>query len=193
MRKIISTGLQRYEFMKRSELKAGEKAMQFTPVAAKQLIETLLKNMATNNSLRELLGATSGFAILSKLGNAEVSAQLANRLVSGEIIVIQSSGLVQSGGQVAGKPPSEPKKDDTPPPTKVRETTSEDKIHWVRIEVIDPDTLPISGVQLELKLPDSNPKVYDAGKNGVVYLKNIKPGQCELNIILSSDVYEVVE
>jgi len=179
--------------MKRGELKSGEKPMPFTQVAAKQLVETLLKNMSANSNLRALLGETSGFAILSKLGNAEVSAQLTSRLVSGEIVVIQSSGLVQSGGQGAKKPPSEPKKDDTPPPTKVRETTSEDKIHWARFEVIDTDTLPISGVQLELKLPDSNPKMYDAGKNGVVYLKNIKPGQCELNIILSSDVYEVVE
>ncbi len=193
MRRIISSGLQRYEFMKRSELKAGEKPIHFTPVAAKQLIETLLKSMTANNSLRALLNEVSAFAILSKLGNQEVSAQLTSRLVSDEIVVVQSSGLVQTGKHAGAKQAGTPGKDDTPPPAKIRESTGEDDIHWVRFEVIDPDTLPVSGVQLELKLPDSNPKMYDAGKTGVVYLKDIKPGQCELNIILSSDVYEVVE
>jgi hypothetical protein len=190
---MISSGLQRYEFMKRAELKTGEKAMQFTPVAAKQLIEVLLKNMAANNSLRALLGEVSAFAILSKLGNQEVSAQLVNRLVSGEIAVVQSSALAPVGKHNGDKKEATPTKDDIPPATKIRESTDEDRIHSVRFEIVDPDNRPLSGVKLELTLPGSNPKVFDGGKMGIVYLTKLKPGQCDLNMILSSEVYEVVE
>jgi hypothetical protein len=64
--------------------------------------------------------------------------------------------------------------------------------HWIQIQVVDDDDLPVPGVAMELKLPNGRVSRVRADSQGVVYVSDIDAGQCELRLTqFDAEVWEM--
>lgn len=189
MRHTIFSGAQRYTFMKKSDLQAGETPLALTEVKARNVIAAMMQKPKTNQALRNLLKEVSAFAVLAKLGDKEVSAQLVKRLVSGDIKVIVAGAAAAAGQK---KNADEPQAGKAEPPPKVSEATAEDAVHWIKFKVVDEKDKLLEGIKLNLAFSGKDPKTHGA-EGGFLHLKNLKPGTCDVKAVESKILYEVIE
>lgn len=187
MRHVISKGAQRYILMKRPDLQPGETPMALTPVSARQIIDPMMQNPMSNRILRTLLKEVSAFAVLAKLGDKEVSAQLVKRMVSGEIKVIAIDPAAVAGHKKKVEPPKEDK-----PAPRVLAATAQDDVHWIKFKVVDEKDQPLKGIKLNLAFAGKAAKPYDVG-GAFLHIKELAPGTCDIKSVDSDGVYEVVE
>lgn len=55
--------------------------------------------------------------------------------------------------------------------------------HWIQIEVVDDEGLPVPNVLVEIKKPDGRLTTQRTSSEGVLYLADLDPGQCEIRLL----------
>lgn len=189
MRITIPVGTEEYLFTSRSDLLPDETPMMFTDDSAGRLVDAIMGNPATNQSLRHLIDSVSSFSILSKLGNVEVSAQIVRRLLSGEIAVVPISQTTLHG-PMWDKEEAEPEQ--TEPPPDVVATTADEDIHWIKFKLVNEKDQPVQGTKLNLAISGKAVMTHDVD-GAFLHLKDLPPGTCDIKSLEVDGVYEVIE
>lgn len=113
---------------------------------------------------------------------------LAAVLVSGRVQAVRTGDwrkLPTSGSAQPGEE-EEPEEEEKSPPLTDEKT-------WIKFEVVDADSgAPVKGVTLKVKLPDGQTRNATTDGAGVIEIKDIPPGTCEIDRMIDSDTLEVV-
>jgi hypothetical protein len=66
-------------------------------------------------------------------------------------------------------------------PNKAKKEKPQDpNLHWVKFEIKDDKGTPLSKITLKVKLPSGSIEQKTSDETGIINVKNIKPGKCEL-------------
>lgn len=74
------------------------------------------------------------------------------------------------------------------------ETPAEsDELTWIKFEVVDDETGdPVKGVTLKVKLPDGSIRNATTDASGMIEIRDIPAGTCDIERMIDSDTLEVV-
>jgi hypothetical protein len=208
VRSILSSGLRTIELLRPGDAGGTEGA---TPVrdrmAATHLLRSFARDPLNVGVLRRTLAVELGAQRVARMADQEVVDRLARQVAGGRI---QVASLAASRAAVprrslvwehpfAGQVTEEKVGNDqeaatgggaaaaTPEPTQTAAS-------WIRFRVIDDATdQPVAGVTLTLKLPDGKTQDVTSGDDGVIELKGLPSGTCDIQKMSDSEAWEVVQ
>lgn len=189
MRRSLYIATDVYEIFPRRDLRAKETPIRFPDeVVAFHFLHRLLSERWNQQVLRLTLHAEGlGAHQTAHILDDDLCRRLARDLAKGHIMV--SAVPKASGRAVVIERREEDEEEDVatgPLPPK------EEK-HWIAIQVVDDESgKPLSGVPLEVKLPDGRAVVRKTGGDGTLHFSDLDPGTCSILKIMDDEALEVV-
>jgi hypothetical protein len=55
-------------------------------------------------------------------------------------------------------------------------------LHWVKFQLKDDKGKPLANIVVKVKLPDDSIEEATSDKTGLIYIKNLKPGNCTIDL-----------
>ncbi len=186
MRRALRRDFSEYEVLTLRDMRPGDICEEFLSEAlALKFLRELARDGYNMRVLRAILAEGLFRPDLSGLDDHETLRQLAWQLVSGKIRITTARLRTGVGGE---KPPAEEEEPATPPPA------TEEPLHWIEFKVIDEETgEPISGVELKVKLTTGETKKYTTGGGGLISIRDIPAGTCDILEMNDDDALEVTE
>jgi hypothetical protein len=137
-------------------------------------------------NIRRILFGSSLNGGSSRLSDHQVLEQLAWRLVSGQLRILELPLEMPAWSHVE---PAAEEEEAAPAPAAVPEAE-----HWIKLQIVDEDTNePVEGVPLKIKLPSGEVKEVKSDNNGTIEVKGVPEGTWDIEEMLDSDALEVVK
>jgi hypothetical protein len=125
---------------------------------------------------------------VEQVKDEDVIRQTAHALVTGRLVVEQLTRIPLRSRGPATTRPSEA----VPPPEETPAATTEDKLKWIRFRVVDDETDErLANVKLTLTLSDGSQQKASTNAEGVVYIKGLPDGSCDIAEIEYDEPLEV--
>lgn len=132
--------------------------------------------------------------------NVERACRLLARELAGGRLRLVRREIQPHWGAGGGGPGGGQGADDEPdarprPRSGSRGPAEEDETrHWIKIRVVDDDTdEPLRGVPMRLKLPDGKVARYTTDGDGMVSIRELPDGSCDLEALLDKLALEVIK
>jgi type VI secretion system secreted protein VgrG len=158
---------------------------------------------ATVKGKTAVIEGMSGLTI--KVGGSFITLDSGGVYIQGGLVLINSGG-----GPLTGTAPSIVTPQKPTPPTEPMESTptgetaaedeaathdpnseeNKDKTHWIEVELVDEAGKPVTGVELEIKLPDGTLWTGTTDEKGRARADRIDQGNCGITFILDQDAWE---
>jgi len=167
------------------------------PVFAAELLERWIANRWRRDEvielIEELTGVDSGnlYQLRPRDLHAFVLPRIERALMTGELALVAPEVLPL--GKIQIVPSEEPVGKAPEPVTKEPEKKKEEKeLGWIDFRLIDQKGNPVSGKAWKIKLPDGTEREGVTGKDGLVRLRDIPEGTCEITYTeLAPDAWKV--
>lgn len=137
------------------------------------------------NGLRRLL-CSRGVTNIEHLSDDDVIRRTAQGLVAGRLVVQELSRIsLRARGRGTPKPQNDlPPPEETPAPSQTEETpvasTAQER-RWIRFRVVDDETDErLANVKLRLTLSDGSQQNATTNADGIVYIKDLPDGACDI-------------
>jgi len=207
VRSILSSGLRTMELLRRGEAAEGA-ALVRDRTAATNLLRSFARDALNMGTLRRALAAELGGQRVARMANQEVVDRLARRVAGGGLQVASLAGAraavprrVRAWDRPFAGPASEAKVDTQQEPAAtgnapaaVAPDTAQTVGSWIRFRVVDDATgKPVAGVTLTMKLPDGKTQDVTSGGDGVIEVKGMPAGTCDIQKMSDSEGWEVVQ
>lgn len=187
MKQILHSGTVEYEILVWDERREDE----FGPLdrfidlpAALGFLYPLLHDHTNMVALRSALTGDAFYPRMSLLTDQDVVLEVAWRLVTGALRVI----ALPLPSTIHGDPSENDDEEEPEEPAVVDEER-----HWVDFKVIDDETGdPIEDVTLKIKLPGGVARDFRTKEDGMIEIKDLDSGTCEILQMRDSEGFEVV-
>jgi hypothetical protein len=121
----------------------------------------------------------------------EILLQLAGHIVTGRIRVMSEGDWWHS--DVFGRSAVEATEDEEEEEEEEEAPVDDEKKTWIKFEIVDDETGdPVKGVTLKVKLPDGSEVNAKSDASGIIEIKDIPEGTCDILRMIDSDTLEVV-
>ena len=187
MARIFSIGTQEYRLCTRDERFgiAFPDVCKVRPFPNMEVATHFLRRAATASyaerslfmkRLRRLIGRR-GATNIEHVQDDEVFRRAAQDLVAGRLVVQELSRLpLRARGPATPKP-----KEDLPPPEETPAPSTTEELKWIRFRVVDDETdARLANVKLTLTLSDGSQQNATTDGNGIVYIKGLPDGACDI-------------
>lgn|GEM_PF-1837814 len=207
MRSILSSGLRTIELLGRGAAAEGA-ALVRDRTAAATLLRSFARDPVNMGVLRRSLAAELGGQRVARMADQEVVDRLARQVAGGRIQVASlaaARGVVPRRALVWERPfagsltkdKAGTEQEATPtggPPAAAASDTTQTVGSWIRFRVVDDATdKPVAGVTLTVKLPDGKTQEVTSGGDGVVEVKGLPSGTCDIQKMSDGEGLEVVQ
>jgi hypothetical protein len=208
VRNILSSGLRTIELLRPGDAGGAEGA---TPVrdrmAATQLLRSFARDPLNMGVLRRSLAAELGTQRVARMVDKEVVDHLARHVAGGRMQVASlaaSRAAVPRRSLVWERPFAGSLTKDKGGAKETGATgggaataasdTTPSTASWIRFRVIDDATdQPVAGVTLTLTLPDGKTQDVTSGDDGMIEVKGLVSGTCDIQKMSDSEAWEVVQ
>lgn len=180
---VIHKG-ERYRIVHRSQVEGAEYGShsRLTPLVAQARVDEWLRGPA-GSDLRQLGAELLGWSYSSPRplnAESQLRGVLRRELedFSGSLVLVEERAThfqVLVGEEVEV-------------PELEKET---EENHWIEIRLVDEENKPVAGVEYEIKFPDKSVHKGRTPNHGVIYFKDLDPGECEFTFSkLDEDTWE---
>jgi len=184
----LGKGPEQIEILQWHEKHAAGSSLEFSDrQQAFRLLQRYAGDAAAMRLLRNMLADLPGGSSLHRLRDARVLERVSRELAAGRLKIAAAAPLEWSarGGAVAPPEPDEQKKAPPPPAPKGG---------FIVFKVVDNDTgKPLAGVKLKIKLTNGQVAEFTTDWSGMVDIRGIPSGSCDIQSMSCEDVLEVVE
>lgn len=156
-------------------------------LSAFQFLKSFLKDYLSMMRLRTLISRYHKLGGPRSMDDHQVLELLADRLVSGQLIILKVPRKIWSGSPADSVVEEE---EEAAPPA----TVLEEERHWIKLKVVYEETEePVSGVPFKIKLPTGEIREFHSDSNGEVEVNDVPDNAWDIMEMMDSEALEVVE
>ena len=187
MGRVLRKGFREFQLVEWHEAHPAEGASEFRDeFSALEFLRGFMPDRFSMMTLRDILSEDHFYKDLSRLHDQDVLGEIANRLATGRLKLVPFTVP-----QPPTQPPAaeEPEEELAPPIAVAPEVAN-----WIKFQVVDDETdQPVQGVKLKIKLPTGEVKEFTTDTQGMIEIKDLPPGTCDIEEMIDDEALEVVQ
>ncbi|UCF85627.1 MAG: LysM peptidoglycan-binding domain-containing protein [Desulfobacteraceae bacterium] len=174
MKRVLRKGSQQFNILEKREIQPDDKLKTFRDnTSALNFLRGLMRDNLNTAILRNIVKQKLSQTRFSKVGERKVIENLASQLVSGQLRIAVLPVAIPTWAYEAPELIEE----------EVVEAFEEKELEtaWIKFQVVDDATgKPIPEINLKIALPDGYHQDSRTDQEGIIEIKDIIPGNCEV-------------